>query len=118
MNTITSLFRIQNLAEAILILFALVLLAILIISFRSRAVVFCQYLHVMTGVSLSPAEVRRVFRAAGKNGVRETLLDLLIRQDFEEQGPVAIPEGTPGEAPEMDAGHAVASKDKAETTSS
>ena len=98
MNLVSSLFRIQNLAEAILVVFALVLLAILIVSFRSRAVVFCQYLHAMTGVSLSPAEVRRVFREAGKNGVRETLLDLLIRQDFEEQGPVVIPDPAPAPA--------------------
>ncbi|HEU5161840.1 MAG TPA: hypothetical protein VFV54_01725 [Thermoanaerobaculia bacterium] len=114
MNVIGSLFRIQNLGEAILILFALVLLAILIISFRSRPVVFCQYLHVMTGVSLSPAEVRRVFRAAGKNGVRETLLDLLIRQDFEEQGPVVIPDAAPVEAQETVAAPAVASQDTTE----
>jgi hypothetical protein len=47
----------------------------------------------MTGVHLSPAEVRRVFRDSGKNGVRAMFLDLLIRQDFEEEGPASIPEG-------------------------
>jgi hypothetical protein len=98
MNELGSLFRIYSLADAALIGFAVVLLAILIISFRSRAVVFCQYLETMTGVRLSTSEVRRVYRESGKNGVRETLLDLLIRQDFEEQGPVQIPNpAAPGE---------------------
>lgn len=95
MNEIVSLFRIDSIGEIALVAFAIVLLAILIISFRSRPVVFCQYLHAMTGVSLSPAEVRRVYRASGKNGVRELFLDLMIRQDFVETGPVQIPDAKP-----------------------
>jgi hypothetical protein len=71
--------------------FAAVLLAILIISFRSRAVVFCQYLETMTGIRLEPSDVRRVFRERGREGVREMFLDLIIREDLK-QGPIEIPE--------------------------
>ena len=71
--------------------FALVLLVILIVSFRSRAVVFCQYLETMTGISLKPADVRRVYREKGREGVRELFLDLIIREDLKE-GPVEIPD--------------------------
>lgn len=67
--------------------FATVLLLILVISFRSRAKVFCQYLEAMTGIRLEPADVRRVFRQDGQNGVRELFLDLIIREDLKE-GPI------------------------------
>lgn len=100
---IGSLFRIDTIGEVGLVTFAVVLLAILVISFRSRAVVFCQYLHAMTGVSLSPTEVKRVYRASGKNGVREMFLDLMIRQDFAETGPAQIPGAEPGALPEGEA---------------
>ena len=73
--------------------FALVLLVILVVSFRSRAVVFCQYLEAMTGISLKPSDVRRVYREKGRNGVRELFLDLIIREDLKE-GPMEIPEDT------------------------
>ncbi len=69
---------------------AAVLLIILIISFRSRAVVFCQYLHAMTGIRLRPKDVRRVFKQQGRDGVRELFLDLIIREDLKE-GPLKIP---------------------------
>ena len=69
---------------------AIVLLVILIVSFRSRAVVFCQYLDAMTGIRLKPAEVRRVFRERGREGVRELFLNLIIREDLKE-GPLQIP---------------------------
>ncbi|HEY0592666.1 MAG TPA: hypothetical protein VGE86_09845 [Thermoanaerobaculia bacterium] len=95
MNDVGSLFRIDTIGEVVLVVFAIVLLAILVISFRSRSVVFCQYLHVMTGVTLSPADVKRVYRTAGKNGVREMFLDLMIRQDFAEAGPARIPNADP-----------------------
>jgi hypothetical protein len=71
--------------------FAGILLIILIISFRSRAVVFCQYLEAMTGVQLKPSDVRRVYRQRGRNGVREMFLDLMIREDLKE-GPIEIPD--------------------------
>jgi hypothetical protein len=70
---------------------ALLLLALLIVSFRSRSYVFCQYLRTMTGIALKPAEVRRAFKTGGKEGVREMFLDRIIREDLKE-GPVAIPE--------------------------
>jgi len=66
------------------------LLFLLIVSFRSRSVVFCQYLETMTGISLKPSDVRRVFAERGRNGVREMFLDLLIREDLKE-GPIEIP---------------------------
>jgi hypothetical protein len=69
-----------------------VLLFLLVISFRSRSTVFCQYLKTMTGVSLKPAEVTRAFKSGGKEGVRELFLDLIIREDLK-QGPAKIPEG-------------------------
>ena len=71
--------------------FAAILLVILIISFRSRAVVFCQYLATMTGIKLKPSDVRRVYREKGRNGVREMFLDLIIREDLKE-GPIDIPD--------------------------
>lgn len=71
--------------------FSIVLLAILVISFRSRSIVFCQYLHTMTGIKLDPAEVKRVFREKGRNGVRELFLELIIKEDLQ-GGPIAIPE--------------------------
>lgn len=88
MESLSTLFRVQNLAAASPLIFAGVLLLILIISFRSRAVVFCQYLEAMTGVKLQPGEVRRVFKQRGRNGVRELFLDLIIREDLK-AGPLS-----------------------------
>jgi hypothetical protein len=70
---------------------AALLLVLLIISFRSRSYVFCQYLKTMTGVALKPGEVKRAFRSGGREGVREMFLDLIIREDLK-GGPVVIPE--------------------------
>ncbi|HYH07393.1 MAG TPA: hypothetical protein VEK11_10095 [Thermoanaerobaculia bacterium] len=86
-----SLFRFDTLASAMPLLFAGILLLILIVSFRSRAVVFCQYLEAMTGIRLKPSDVRRVYREKGRNGVRELFLDLIIREDLKD-GPIEIPE--------------------------
>lgn len=86
---IPQLFRIDSLEEAVSIIFAVVLAVILIISFRSRAVVFCQYLRRMTGIQLKPKEVRRVYKERGRDGVRELFLDLIIREDLKE-GPLEI----------------------------
>src|SRR5581483_2292609 len=96
--TISSLFRISSLAAAMPLAFALLLLAILIISFRSRAVVFCQYLQTMTGVRLRPSDVRRVYREGGADAVRSYFLDLIIREDLK-QGPLEIPGSGPAETP-------------------
>ena len=84
------MFNIESVADAMPLAFALVLLLILIISFRSRAVVFCQYLETMSGIVLEPSQVRRVYRERGRNGVREMFLDLIIREDLKE-GPLEIP---------------------------
>ncbi|HJW94178.1 MAG TPA: hypothetical protein VJ901_11235 [Thermoanaerobaculia bacterium] len=73
--------------------FATILLLILVVSFRSRAVVFCQYLEAMTGIRLRPSDVRRVFSERGQNGVRELFLDLIIREDLKE-GPI-VPDEEP-----------------------
>ena len=89
--SINSLFQVNSFAAAMPLVFALVLLVILIVSFRSRAVVICQYLQTMTGIRLSPSEVRRVFNHSGRNGVREMFLDLIIREDLKE-GPMEIPD--------------------------
>ena len=70
---------------------AVLLLFLLIVSFRSRSYVFCQYLKTMTGIALRPADVRRAFKTGGREGVREMFLDLIIREDLKD-GPVAIPD--------------------------
>lgn len=70
---------------------ALLLVALLIVSFRSRSYVFCQYLKTMTGIALRPSEVRRAFKSGGREGVREMFLDLIIREDLK-GGPVVIPD--------------------------
>lgn len=86
----SSLFTASPLAA---LAFAGVLLAILVISFAARAIVFCQYLERMTGIALKPHEVRRAYRDRGQNGVRELFLDLIIREDLKE-GPIAVPDET------------------------
>ena len=91
MESLLSLFRLESLSVMLPMVFAVVLLLMPIVSFRSRAVVFCQYLEAMTGIRLEPSEVRRVYGERGRNGVRELFLDLIIREDLKE-GPVEIPE--------------------------
>lgn len=73
---------------------AALLLLLLVISFRSRSYVFCQYLKAMTGVSLKPREVRRAFDSGGQVGVRELFLELIIREDLK-GGPAVIPDDAP-----------------------
>lgn len=89
MHTVAHI-ALNSFTDALPLAAAVVLVVILIISFRSRAVVFCQYLETMTGIKLSPAEVARVFTERGRNGVREMFLDLIIREDLKE-GPMTIP---------------------------
>jgi len=105
MTIVTSLFRISSMTAAMPLAFALLLLAILIISFRSRAVVFCQYLQTMTGIRLRPSDVRRVYKAGGPDGVRTYFLDLIIREDLK-HGPIEIP----GESSEQRVAESVASE--------
>ncbi len=68
--------------------FIAVLLVILVVSFLARARVFCQYLRYMTGIRLTPGEVKKIFRLRGKSGVRELFLDLLIREDLKDSPPI------------------------------
>ncbi|MEO8274589.1 MAG: hypothetical protein ABI639_00105 [Thermoanaerobaculia bacterium] len=75
----------------ILLGFAVGLLLLLVVSFASRPRVFSQYLRTMTGISVTPGEVRRIFHQRGRTGVRELFLELLIREDLREDG-VAHPE--------------------------
>ena len=83
----------ENITPLVLVSFAVLLLLILVVSFRSRAVVFCQYLRAMTGIQLQPKVVGRVFKESGKDGVRQLFLDLIIREELKE-GPLQIPDNT------------------------
>lgn len=66
------------------LVFASLLVMILIISFITRARVFCQYLKHMTGINLKPRDVKKIYRLQGKEGVRDLLIDLLVRKDIED----------------------------------
>lgn len=85
-----NLFEITTSSGALSLWFALILLVILIVSFRSRAVVFCQYLQRMTGIRLSPREVHDLYAQKGPEGVRELFLDLIIQEDLK-TGSLQIP---------------------------
>ena len=87
----SSLFEVRGFPGLILLAFAGILFLILLISFRSRATVFCQYLKARTGIELKPSQVRSVFKDRGKDGVREMFLDLIIKEDLRETGPLQIP---------------------------
>jgi len=71
------------------------LLFILIASFMSRSKVFCQYLKHMTGIHLKPATVMRLYKKGGKAGVRDHLIDLLIREDLADTSRVVTPDSKP-----------------------
>lgn len=91
-NGLTQLDAIQ-LGGAILIL---VLFFVLVISFVSRARVFCQYLHHMTGIELKPKKVQEMYNKGGRGGVRDMLIDLLIRQDLaDDDRPPVTPDSKP-----------------------
>jgi hypothetical protein len=87
----SSLFEVSGVTGLALLGFAALLLLILIVSFRSRAIVFCQYLKAMAGIELKPRDVRNVFKAQGQDGVRELFLDLIIKEDLRQTGPLQIP---------------------------
>ncbi len=78
------------LANALEIVGVLVLL--LATSMLLRARIFCQYLNRMTGIELSPGEVRDAFHRRGRDGVRELLLAKTISADLAENAP-SIPHG-------------------------
>ena len=73
----------------------LVLLLLLLASFMSRSRVFCQYLNHMTGIGLRPGTVRRLFKRRGRAGVRDYLIDLLIREDLADPSRVVTPDSKP-----------------------
>lgn len=87
----SALFDVRSVTGMAFLGFAAVLLFILVVSFRSRAIVFCQYLKAMTGIELKPRDVRTVFKAQGQDGVRELFLDLIIKEDLRQTGPLQIP---------------------------
>jgi hypothetical protein len=72
-----------------------VLLFLLVASFMSRSRVFCQYLKHMTGIQLRPATVRRLYTRGGRGGVRDHLIDLLIREDLADTSRVVTPDSKP-----------------------
>ncbi len=74
---------------------ALLLLALLVVSFLSRPKVFCQYLRHMTGIELRPGTVRAEYRRRGKAGVRDLLIDLLIQQDLADPTRIVTPDSAP-----------------------
>ena len=86
-----SLFDLSSPGAWTMVGVAIVLLILLVISFRSRAYVFCQYLMTMAGIALKPRDVKAAFKRGGKEGVRELFLDLIIREDLK-SGPIHIPE--------------------------
>lgn len=73
----------------------LVLLLLLVASFLSRPRVFCQYLRHMTGIQLDPRLVQRTYRRKGRAGVRDLLMDLLIREDLSDPRRVVTPDSLP-----------------------
>jgi hypothetical protein len=87
----SALFEVKGVMGIAFLGFAGLLLFILVVSFRSRATVFCQYLKAMTGIELKPRDVGSVFKARGQDGVRELFLDLIIKEDLRQTGPLQIP---------------------------
>ena len=72
-----------------------VLLFLLIMSFIYRSKVFCQYLQYMTGIKLKPDTVRALYKRSGRGGVRDHLIDLLIREDLADPDRVVTPDSKP-----------------------
>src|ERR1035441_4403776 len=87
----SSLFEVRGLTGLALLVFAGVLFLILLISFRSRATVFCQYLKAMAGIELKPSQGRSGFKDPRKGGGRARFLALLIKEALRETGPLQIP---------------------------
>ena len=73
----------------------LVLLLLLVASFLSRPRVFCQYLRHMTGIQLDPRLVQGTYRRKGRAGVRDLLIDLLIREDLSDPRRMVTPDSVP-----------------------
>jgi hypothetical protein len=90
MRELISLFDVTSTVGILLLAFSFVLFLILIVSFRSRPTMFCQYLNHLTGIKLRPADVKRAYLTKGQDGVREMFLELIIAQDLK-QGPMVPP---------------------------
>jgi len=103
-SNMSGAFQLVTKSDWTILWVALVLVGLLIVSFRSRAYVFCQYLKTMTGIALRPTEVRRAFKSGGREGVRSLFLDLIIREDLK-QGPVAIPDESSVAIPDSASGN-------------
>jgi len=73
----------------------LVLLLLLVASFLSRPRVFCQYLRHMTGIQLDSRMVQGTYRRKGRAGVRDLLIDLLIREDLSDPRRLVTPDSAP-----------------------
>ena len=71
------------------------LLVMLVISFRSRGRVFCQYLKHMTGIELKPGRVNALYKSRGKAGVRDLLIDLISQEDLDDPDQQVTPGGKP-----------------------
>lgn len=84
-----------DLVQIVEVVGIVVLLLLLLASFLSRARVFCQYLQHMTGIVLKPRVVRAAFKRHGRAGVRDLLLDLLIKQDLADTGRRVTPDSKP-----------------------
>ena len=84
-----TLYRIGAIAAAV------VLLVLLVVSFLSRARMFCQYLSHMTGIRLKPSQVRKLYKKRGRAGVRDMLIELLIREDLADTSRVVTPDSKP-----------------------
>ena len=77
------------------VLVVAVLLFLLLASFLSRARVFCQYLKHMTGIKLKPKAVQRLYKNSGRGGVRDHLIELLIREDLADPKRRVTPDSKP-----------------------
>jgi len=85
----------ENLDITPVVLFRVFLLVVLIISFRSRSRVFCQYLKHMSGIDLNPSLVKKAYRANGRAGVRDLLIDLSIQEDLSDPSRQVLPGSQP-----------------------
>jgi hypothetical protein len=91
LSTMRGVFDLSSPGGVALLSVCFLLLLLLVVSFRSRSTVFCQYLKTMTGIALEPKDVTRAFKSGGREGVRDLFLDRIIREDLKD-GPAAIPE--------------------------
>ena len=73
----------------------LVLLLLLLVSFLSRARVFCEYLKHLTGIELRPGTVQALYKKKGRGAVRDHLINLLVQEDLADPERVVTPDSKP-----------------------